>query len=505
MSLLLEAKSQKHNSENSFPFAFHLRFRIMNKNNNLENSVPLCVDPDGTLIKTDILIEAFFILLRRNILFAFIAPLWLLKGKSYFIQQITNRVDLDIHSLPYNRKFISYLQEQHEEGRCLILITTLNDKYAHQIAEYIGFFDHVLTSNDHGKLKQLKDSFGIKGFDYAGNLRNDLEIWQHARQVIPINPRSRVKSTIRPPPEKTTSIKQIFHRWYRDIRVYLHALRIHQWLKNLLVFVPLITAHQLNNIPLFLQTTIGFFAFSLCASSVYLLNDLLDLSVDRKHPRKRYRPFAAGTIPIKHGMLLIPALLLASFGIALSLPGKFLAILGTYYILTLAYSLWLKKKMLVDVLALTALYTLRILAGSSTVFIVSSFWLLAFSLFIFLSLAMIKRYSELIGLRGPFEKFIKGRNYHISDLSTLKGLGISSGHMAVLVLALYINSEDIRVMYTHPTMIWLLCPLVLYWISRIWLLAGRGKLHDDPIIFAIKDRISKLIAIVTIVILWMAI
>lgn len=488
-----------------FPFAFSLHFRIMNKNNNQKNNVPLCVDPDGTLIKTNILTEAFFALLRRNILFAFITPLWLLKGKSYFIHQITNRVDLDIHLLPYNRKFIDYLQEQYKEGRCMILITNLNDKYARQIAEYMGFFDRILTSNDHGKLEQLRNSFGVKGFDYTGNIHNNTEIWQHAREVIPVNPKSYARSTTHLTTKKVTSINQIFRTAYRDIKIYLHAIRIHQWLKNLLVFVPLITAHQLNNIPLLLQATIGFFSFSLCASSVYLLNDLLDLSVDRKHPRKRHRPFAAGTIPIKHGMLLIPALLMASFGIALLLPGKFFMILCTYYALTLAYSLWLKKKMLIDVLVLTALYTLRILAGSSTVLIISSFWLLAFSIFIFLSLAMVKRYSELIALRGSSQKSIKGRDYRISDLSTLKSLGISSGHMAVLVLALYINSEDIRVMYTHPTMIWLLCPLVLYWISRMWLIAGRGKMHDDPIIYAIKDRISKLIAFLAIVVLWMAI
>ena len=253
-----------------------------------------------------------------------------------------------------------------------------------------------------------------------------------------------------------------------------------------------------------LQASLGFLSYGLCASSVYLLNDLLDLESDRHHPRKRFRPLAAGTVPLQHGMILIPVLLLCSLGIALFLPIEFLVTLGVYYAFTLAYSLRLKSVVLLDVLILAGLYTLRIIAGGAAVSVVPSFWLLAFSMFLFFSLAVVKRYSELLALQKSNQSTIKGRGYVIVDLETLISLGASSGHIAVLVLALYINSTDVIQNYSHPQVIWLLCPLLLYWMARVWMKTRRGQMLDDPVIFALRDKISFWVGVVAIIILLLA-
>ncbi|MFQ6024051.1 MAG: UbiA family prenyltransferase [Acidiferrobacterales bacterium] len=469
-------------------------------------SVPLCVDLDGTLIKTDILIESLFALLKRGIFFALLIPFWLLRGKAYLKEQIAARVELDVDLLPYNERFLGYLREQHGAGRPLVLATASHAKFAHKIAEHLGLFTHVLGSDDQNnlsgsrKLEQLRDKFGEQGFDYAGNSRTDLKIWPHARQAILVNPAPGVRSAA----ERVASVGDVFDEGREGVRGYLRAIRIHQWLKNFLVFVPLVADHQVDNPQLVLQALLGFVAFCLCASSVYLLNDMLDLPADRQHPRKRRRPFAAGTVSIKHGALLIPVLLFAALGITPLLPVEFVAVLATYYVSTLAYSMWLKGKVVVDVLVLAGLYTLRVIAGAAATSIPLSFWLLAFAMFIFLSLSMVKRYSELLGLQNSEKKSIIGRGYEMIDLPTLISLGAASGYTAVLVLALYINSEEVREQYTRPEAIWLICPLLLYWVSLVWVTAGRGKMHDDPVVFAIKHRGSQCIGLLVILILLLA-
>ena len=290
---------------------------------------------------------------------------------------------------------------------------------------------------------------------------------------------------------KFGNVERVFHHDSRGLADYVRAMRPHQWVKYLLVFVPLVAALELGNLTLLWDATLAFVAFGLCASSVYLLNDLLDLPADRAHARKRSRPFARGAASVKVGVAFIPCLLVAAVGIATILPTAFLATLLTYYVSTLAYSLWLKGKVLVDVLVLAGLYTLRILAGAAAVAIAPSFWLLAFSMFLFLSLAMVIRYSELLDLLGAGKNTAKGRGYEVTDLTTVQNLGAAAGYCAVLVLALYINSDDVRIKYARPEVIWLLYPLLLYWISRMWQRAGRGQMDDYPIVFAIKDRVSR--------------
>jgi 4-hydroxybenzoate polyprenyltransferase len=252
---------------------------------------------------------------------------------------------------------------------------------------------------------------------------------------------------------------------------------------------------------LLLRSVQGFIAFGFCASSVYLLNDLLDLTSDRKYPRKRMRPFASGRADVVTGIVLVPILLAIGIAIALTLPRTFLLTLVGYYTATLIYSLWAKRRVMVDVMLLAGLYTVRILAGAAAVSIVPSFWLLAFSMFLFLSLALVKRYSELISIGAASEHGLSGRDYETTDLPILSALGSASGYMAVLVLALYINSPDIAKLYRIPEAVWLLCPVLLFWISRVWVKAQRGEVHDDPIIFALKDRVSQVLGLIGLAII----
>ncbi|MDH5189678.1 MAG: UbiA family prenyltransferase [Gammaproteobacteria bacterium] len=285
---------------------------------------------------------------------------------------------------------------------------------------------------------------------------------------------------------------------------YLKLFRFHQWVKNLLLFVPLITAHKLADTESVILLIEAFFSFSLCASAVYMINDLADLEADRQHPTKRHRPFASNSVPVIHGIIIAALLLLASTVIAMQLSIQFFMVLGLYFAVTLGYSLKLKSIALIDVLLLAGLYTLRIIAGAYVVNIELSFWLLNFSIFIFFSLALVKRYSELLLMQSIDKSQLAGRGYQSGDLSLLRTMGIGSGFISVLILALYIDSPNIKILYTHPEYVWLLCPLFLYWISRIWLKTHRGEMHDDPVVFALRDYASILIACIGAVIFWLA-
>lgn len=468
---------------------------------------PLVVDLDGTLIRTDLLVESIFALLKRNILFIFLLPVWLLKSKAHLKHEIAARVDIDARLLPYHDEFLGYLRAEHASGRRLVLATASNEKYGEAIALHLGVFQEVLASNatvnlsGGRKLEQLRALFGNHGFDYAANAMVDLPLWEAAHSALLVNPEHKVKKVA----ERKSHISHVFDdRAGSPVRRYLKALRLHQWLKNLLIFVPLVMAHRFDEPLLIAQALIAFFAFGLCASSVYLLNDLLDLPDDRQHPTKRNRPFASGSISIFTGALLIPGLLLLAFALALFLPIEFIGALALYYAVTLAYSFKLKRAALLDVLTLAGLYTMRIIAGAAAVSVIPSFWLLAFSMFLFLSLALVKRFTELLTMQQQEKTTSSGRGYTTTDLETLSQFGSTSAYMAVLVLALYINSEAVRDLYTHPEVIWLLCPLLLYLVTRIWLLARRDELHEDPVVFVIQDRRSQWLAGIGATLLWLA-
>jgi 4-hydroxybenzoate polyprenyltransferase len=281
-------------------------------------------------------------------------------------------------------------------------------------------------------------------------------------------------------------------------------LRPHHWVKNLIIFVPLLTSHQLGDHTLCGQALLAFLAFSFCASGVYVFNDLLDVEADRHHPRKRTRPFAAGDLPLPFGLALSPLLFTGGILVGCLLSPGFLIVLAIYLVMTTCYSWWWKQVALLDVFCLAGLYTIRLIAGHEATRVDYSSWLLVFSMFVFLSLALVKRFVELKAARQQAQPQIKNRGYAPDDMELVAMLGASSGYMAALVLALYVNSPDVRLLYQHPKALLLICPLLLYWISRVWLLSHRGQMHDDPIVFALKDRVSYLVATLTMAVLWLA-
>ncbi len=458
---------------------------------------PLCVDLDGTLIHSDLLLESFLLLLKRNPLYLLLIPFWLLKGKAALKAEIAKRVTLNPAALPYNTEFLDWLNSQRDAGRALWLCTASNHRLAQRVAEHLQIFQGVLSSTDdinlsgRTKAKQLVEKFGEKGFDYCGNHRIDLAIWQVSRCAVVVNGSEQLKKEA----ARLADISGSFPKNNSLFRPILKALRLHQWAKNILIFVPLAAAHKLGDTSSLNHAVLAFIAFGLCASSVYLLNDMLDLEVDRLHPRKCKRPFASGNLSLLIGFALIPILLLCAALFAYSLPMKFWIVLGGYYILTVAYSFGLKRVVLIDTITLAGLYTVRIIAGAKAIDVQLSFWLLLFSVFLFLSLALVKRYAELDAMQRQGKLTAAGRGYHVEDLPILHSMGTASGYLCVLVLALYINSPIIESLYRHPQVIWFLCVLLLYWISRVWLITHRGQMHDDPVVFAMKDKTSLAIGV----------
>ena len=471
------------------------------------NKTQLVVDLDGTLLRSDLLIESALAYLKLFPVKFFLLFKWLLSGKANLKKNLANTVNLDVTCLPYNKEVIAFIKDERKAGRQIILATASHQIYAEQIAEHLQLFDQVYATSgttnlsSHKKRDLLVEEFGAKGFDYMGNSNDDIPIWKVSNLAYVVNPERGVEAKAR----LLGNVQGVISCSGKSFMSWVKQLRFHQWVKNLLLFVPLLASHQIDNVSL-LNGALAFIFFGMCASSVYLLNDLMDLEDDRHHITKRNRPFASGALSVKSGLLVAPILLGMSFtGAYFLLPWGFAVALAIYYVLTLAYSMYLKRKMMVDVITLALLYTLRIIAGAFAFGLALTFWMLTFSMFVFLSLAFVKRYAELMDARidGKEDK-ARGRDYYPSDLEMISSLGGSSGYISVMVLALYIQDQTTVALYGNPQVIWLACPVLLFWISRIWLLTHRGLMHDDPIVFAIKDRVSLFTAGVFGAIFWLA-
>ncbi|KAA0576933.1 UbiA family prenyltransferase [Azospirillum sp. B21] len=465
---------------------------------------PLFVDLDGTLLRTDLLYESLFGLIKARPWTALLVPVWLAGGKARLKAELARRVDIDPAGLVYNQAVLERLQAERERGRRLVLATAAHHRYADAIARHLGLFDQVLASSDtvnlksERKLEAIRAQVPFGAFDYIGNDEADYAVWRAARRGIAVDASAAVvrhAATLCP-------IETIATPRRPRLLLILKALRLHQWLKNLLVFVPLLAGQKLGEIGPALQAVAAFLAFGLCASSIYVLNDLLDLPADRRHPRKCRRPFAAGDLPLDLGLSLIPGLLLASLVLSvLTLPPLFLAALATYAASSLFYNLFAKNRVIWDVMLLAGLYSLRVLGGATATAIVPSFWLLAFSMFLFLSLAMVKRYSEMDSMVKLGLGQAEGRGYLTADMPVLQSIGVSAGFLSVLVMALYINSPEVGRVYDQPQVLWIICPLLLFWIGRVWLQTHRGLMHDDPVVFAARDKWSLAIGLVCAVVL----
>ncbi|NMC64003.1 MAG: UbiA family prenyltransferase [SAR324 cluster bacterium] len=471
------------------------------------DSIPLVADLDGTLYKGDITIESAFLLLKRNprLFFKFL-PL-LLRGKAPFKRAIASNVEIEVEDLPWNKEFLDYLKAQAKLGRELLLVSASDELLVRPVGEHLGIFKESIGSDGEVNLKSqtkreyLVKRFGEKGFDYAGNDKADYKVWESAKNAIVVNARKTVESKAK----KSVNVSHIFPPEREKWRSILKSLRVHQWLKNLLLFLPLVLAHRTSDLVLIFQAFLAFLAFCLCASAIYTINDAVDLEADRAHKNKRRRPLPAGDISLVDAISLAFVLLFSAAILCTALPFLFTECLILYLAVCLLYSFVLKRIEIVDVLVLAQLYMLRIMAGGVAVGVKVSHWLLGFSLFIFLSLAAVKRYSELRQIKNKQLDKIHGRGYRPSDLEQIGVLGAAAGYISVVVLAMYISSSEVTILYSHPQWLWLLCPLVLYWISRVWLLAHREQMNEDPILFAAYDKVSYVVLLLCMLILGLAV
>ncbi len=468
--------------------------------------LPLVVDLDRTLVATDTLFEGMARLLKHAPWLAFAVPWWLLRGRIALKRAIAQRAELDPERLPYAAPLLEYVRAERQRGRPIVLCTAADRRYADAIASHLGLFDEVIACDERRpfdarrKPAVLAERFGAGQFDYAGSDAQDLGAFAQARHAIVVNPTRRLRRRLRRVPNVARTLGAPPRS---RARTYLRALRPLHWVKNFLVYLPVLPTFRLSRAGDLVPATLAFVAFCFVTSSVYVLNDLLDLEADRRHPRKRERPFAAGALPLEHGMLLFPGLLLGGFVVAAAVSWLFVLVLGLYYVSSTLYSMWLKKVPLLDTIVLAGLYTLRVLAGAAAIAVDPSFWLLAFCSFLFLSIAMAKRHAELVSLSAT-GRLIPGRQYRPEDLHTLIAQGSASGYAAVLVLALYIDSATVRAQYNHPEIIWLVFPLLLYWINKLWLNTQRREIGDDPVIWAITNRVSRAIALLSMLLLLLA-
>ena len=448
----------------------------------------VCVDLDGTLIAADLFWEALLRLVIRSPWLTVLLPVWACKGRAYFKKQVALRVGIDASTLPYRDELLADLETARQRGDTLVLATASDELYAREVHRHLGIFSDVVASNGvvnmsgRRKAQVLSTRFGIGGFHYIGNDWADVHVWSAGGSATIVAAPGRLIRSVR----RRVPIRKIIAPTRMRLLALARAMRPHQWAKNVLVFAPLIAAHGVFNLGPAAVTAVAFVAFSLCASGIYILNDILDVDADRLHPRKKARPFAAGELSIPFGVasagvLLTSGLLLAGFAAS----WKLTAILAIYIAVTTAYSSWLKREPVVDVFVLAGLYVLRLVAGGVAATVPLSTWMLAFALFFFLSLAFVKRYIELAGHgRTP------GRGYTSDDAMWMHAVGTSSGYMAAVVMALYVSAPDVTSLYSRPKVLWLLCPLLLFWLTRTWFRAGRRLLHDDPVVEALKDPVG---------------
>jgi 4-hydroxybenzoate polyprenyltransferase len=454
----------------------------------------LCVDLDGTLIRGNVLWECVLALLKTRPSTLLLLPFWLLAGRASLKQKLAARIQLDPARLPYRQAVLDLLQREKANGRRIALVTAADRELAETISSHLGLFDEVHGSDGQLNLKGankaafLAQHFAQTGFEYVGDSAADIEVWRNARGAYVVGTEARAGQAAAVTTLKA-AILEPRATLRTSIRLWINALRGHHWAKNLLLFLPLALSHNLAVESIF-RTLAGFVLFGCCASGLYILNDLLDLHSDREHPWKKGRPFAAGEISIPEGLLASFVLLSVALGLSFLLDVQFgLALLG-YAALTMLYSLYLKKIALLDVFVLSSFYSFRILAGALISDTPLSQWFLAFSMFFFLSLAMAKRYSELLHASDLVKSGNSGRGYHAGDRELLLSLGVGSSFSAVVIFSLYVHSQDVIRLYLSPEYLFLLCPIVLYWLSRTWLMAHRGELKEDPVTLAIRDPVS---------------
>ena len=471
----------------------------------MTNGMPLIVDLDGTLTPSDTLVESVIKLVKQSPFNMLRLPICLLSGKSQFKNCVAQHTQFSAQYLPYNESLLAYLRDEKAKGRQIVLATAAHRSIADSVAMHLGLFDLVLATDINinlkgkAKLEAIEAAVGTS-FVYAGDSLADLPIWRAAKAAILVGVTKKTSEMI----QRDTPIEQDFPKERAGLAVWVRALRVHQWLKNLLLFVPLLTAFSFLEVEKIATMMLAFLAFSLVASATYIVNDLWDLDNDRAHPRKRQRPFANARLPISHGLVVAVSALALAFALAATLPTGFLLMLVLYLVLTSIYSWVLKEYVLLDVLMLSILYTLRILAGSVAIGVAVSSWLMAFSVFIFLSLALVKRCAELVSHEHNGVTAARGRDYRVTDLVVLWPLGVGAALSSVVVFGLFISAPDTQSRYATPQLLWLVAIGLIYWLARLWIKTSRSEMHDDPIIYAIKDRGSRVAIMLMMVVMLVA-
>jgi 4-hydroxybenzoate polyprenyltransferase/phosphoserine phosphatase len=455
---------------------------------------PLVVDLDGTLTPSDTLWESVAQGLRDQPGLLLALPLWLAGGRERLKDEVSRRIELEVATLPWNAELLDWVRAQRAAGRRVWLATAANERIAQAVADHLGLFDGVLASSAAVNLKGPRKLEAIRAalgedFVYAGDSAADLPIWRAARGAVLVGAGGRVQRAL----GDAVPVEQRFEHPRMDGRAWAQALRVHQWVKNLLIFVPLLTAFAFTEAWRVAAAVGAFVAFSLLASGTYLFNDLLDLRNDRAHPRKRLRMLASARLPIPHAVAVALGLGVAGFAVAALTSWGFTACLAAYLVLTLGYSLALKHYVLVDVIALALLYTLRIFAGAVTIGVALSPWLLAFSMFLFLCLALVKRCAELVALAQQGREATRGRDYRTGDLVVLWPLGVAAALAAALVLGLFIMAPETQARFASPALLWAVVMALVYWLARLWIKTARGQMHDDPVVYALTDRASRLV------------
>lgn len=458
-------------------------------------------DLDGTILRTDIFLESAFRLIVKRPLLALPLAVMAVRSRSACKGWVARRSDAAASLWPVRPEALELISSARAGGEKILLATAAHTIAASQVVQYLGCFDAVLASSDTCNLKgrtkylaiaQWLTDQGCDEFTYAGNSFADIPVWQHAANAIVVEPTHRLEKHVR----DLGKPLMVLGSRPRVIRAACRAMRLHQWTKNLLLFVPLLAGHRFD-IATVLHALAAFLSFSMAASAVYVFNDLTDLEADRSHPTKRARPLACGDLPLQGGFALMCALASASLVIGLAfLPWTFTGVVLGYLITNVVYSARFKTEPIVDVMVLSSMYGVRLYAGGVATGVELSAWLMAFSMFLFLSLAFAKRYAEVRRVSDGGQEMVVRRGYSSTDKDLLAALGISAGYVSVLVLALYMNSDQMRSLYGESHVLWLTCPLALLWITRLWFVAHRGQLNEDPVLFALRDRLSVVIGIV---------
>lgn len=457
----------------------------------IRNERPLVVDLDGTLVRTDLLWEGLNALLMSRPWMIPCLGLSLFNGKAAFKAKLADMAEFDVSGLPLNEEVVALIEEARQAGRRVYLASASTQRYVQSVADCFKFFDGVFFSDKQTNLsgrkkaRLLVDAFGEKGFDYVGDAHVDLPVWSVAHTAYVVGGSGGLEAQARLLNENILPVELKKTGWLS----YLRMMRPHQWVKNLLIFVPGMTGH-VTSIESYIFALIAFFSFSLCASSVYVLNDLADFRHDRQHDSKRFRPLAAGTVPISHGQGLFPILLGLALILGWLISPAFIAVLFGYYLCSLAYSFGLKRILILDVIVLACLYGVRVIAGGAAFGVALSEWLVALSVFLFLSLAIVKRVAELANRRRAGRGDPSGRAYRLDDQPILENLAVGAAFAALLVLAFYIDSAAVVKLYAHPQALWGGGLVLAYWLCRILVLTHRGEMDDDPVAFAATDRIS---------------